>query len=206
MRPLPVAVPCFMPETRPESCSRLANTAKRPSCAVSARSRDHAVALDMLVPCADQDLPPRSPLAGGSYHALLDRDAAVGELRSPYGWPAPDDPHGTCDYEGAGASRSPSGCATRSKGCATAHAGWSSLTSASTRHSPTCHPKPCSVLVDVRCVRRVLPRIDADSTNSSAPGARNPRVPEANAGRIAVGYCSGSTRKATLRSSWANGP
>lgn len=150
-----------MPATRTESCSRVANTATGPSCAVFARCRDHAVALEMLGPAAGLDLPPRSPLAGRSHRALLDHDAPVGELRSPYGWSAPEDPQGSCDYEGAGASRSPSGCATRSRGCATAHAGWSSLTSASSRQSPT-----------------------------EIPG-----VPEANAGRIAVGYWSEAPAK-----------
>lgn len=82
MRPAPVADPYLMPETGPELCSTLANIAKPSSCAGSPRCRAHAVALKVLVPAAEQDLPQRSPLASQRHHALPDRDAALRELRS----------------------------------------------------------------------------------------------------------------------------
>jgi hypothetical protein len=60
-------------------------------------------------------------------------DAALGELRSLYAWPAPEDPDGSRDDELAGRELMPSGWAMRSSGCATAPAGWRSSSSASTR-------------------------------------------------------------------------
>jgi hypothetical protein len=183
-----------MPETRPESCSRLANTAKRPSCAVSARCNEHAVTLEMFVPAANQDLPPPSPLAGRRHHALLDHDAAVGELRSLYGWPESEDPHGSGDDDGAG----PEPISERLRDCARRLVlldlgEYPPVTNP--RSEADHHPERCNVVVDVRCVRRVPLRIAADIDELVPARRPNPSAPEATAGRIAVGYRPGPPGK-----------
>jgi hypothetical protein len=168
-----------MPETRPESSSSLAITAKRPSC-VGPRAagntplrprclcrprrrtsrHDHHLPADAATRCWIRTL-----------HWVNCARCTAGQRRRI--------PTAAAMTRAPEASRMPSAWATRSSRCATAHAGWSSFDSASTRWSATWALKQIapsaatssstSGASDEGCCGS-----PPTSTNSSSPGARIP--------------------------------
>jgi hypothetical protein len=151
------------------------------------------------VAAAEQDFTPRSPFASRCHHAL-DHDAALDELRSPYGWPAPEDPDASCDDEVA--RREPiaerlGDQAEWLRDCARwlVQLDLGKYPPVTNLLSEADHPERCNVAVDAGCVRRVLLPIAADIDELVLARSPNPRVLEANAARIGVGYRSEARAK-----------
>ncbi len=94
-------------------------------------------------------------------------DAAVGELRSLYGWPAPEDPDGSRDEELAGRGLIAERLADEVewlRDCARwlAQLDVGTYPPVTNLRPESDHPDRCNVIVDLGRVRRVLLRIAAD--------------------------------------------
>jgi hypothetical protein len=101
-------------------------------------------------------------------------DTALGELRSLYGWPAPEDPDGSRDEELAGRELIAQRLVDEVRWLRDCAAGLEQLELG--EYPPVInlrpeadHPERCNIVIDLGRVRRVLLRIAADMMSSAAP-------------------------------------